>query len=144
MADILEPAVRSYIMSQIKSKDTKPEMTVRRFLFANGFRFRTHDKKLPGKPDLVLKKYNTVVFVHGCFWHGHENCKHFKMPKSRREYWVPKIENNIARDRNNIQEVLSLGWNIIVIWECELTKVKLERTLQELLKKLIKAKRVQK
>jgi len=125
-------------MSRIKSKDTKPELLVRKFLFANGFRFRIHDKKLPGKPDLVLKKYNTIIFVHGCFWHGHKNCKHFVMPKSKREYWVPKIENNIKRGKRNMQEALKLGWNVIVIWECELKRDRIEKSLLRLQNKIRK------
>lgn len=91
MADVHEPKVRSYNMSQIKSKNTKPEMLVRKFLFSKGLRFRIHDKKLPGKPDIVLKKYNTILFIHGCFWHWHKGCKYFVIPKTRADWWLEKI-----------------------------------------------------
>jgi len=103
---------------------------VRKFLFANGFRYRLQDKKLPGKPDIVLRKYKTVIFVHGCFWHGHENCKYVVMPKTRSEFWKNKISSNIKRDKKNIEELKKLGWNIIVIHECELKKDKKEETLE--------------
>ena len=96
--DVHTKEQRSYNMSRIKGKDTKPEMLVRRFLHANGFRYKLHDKKLPGKPDIVLPKYRTVIFVHGCFWHGHKNCKYFVVPKTRTEWWLNKINGNIAND----------------------------------------------
>jgi len=98
MADVHEPEIRSYNMSRIKGKDTKPEMLVRKFLFSNGLRYRLHDKKLPGKPDLVLTKYRIVIFVHGCFWHGHNGCKYYVIPKTRTKWWKEKIDGNIERD----------------------------------------------
>ena len=98
MTDVHDKETRSYNMSQIRSKDTKPELLVRKFLFANGLRFRLHDKKLPGKPDIVLLKLRTAVFVHGCFWHGHDNCKYFVVPKTRTEWWLAKIEHNKQKD----------------------------------------------
>ncbi len=107
-------------MSRIRSKDSKPEMIVRRFLHRHGFRFRLHVKNLPGKPDLVLKKYKTVIFVHGCFWHGHEGCKYFVVPKTRTEWWLKKIERNKTNDEKNISLLSLQGWNVIQIWECEL------------------------
>jgi len=107
-------------MSQIKGKDTKPEMLVRKFLFSNGFRYRLHNKKLPGKPDLVFPKYRTVLFVHGCFWHGHENCKYFVVPKTRTEWWLNKINGNKKRDHNNIKLLKEEGWKVITVWGCEL------------------------
>lgn len=137
MADVHSKETRSYNMSQIKGKDTKPEILIRKFLFANGFRFRLHDKKLPGKPDIVLAKYNTVIFVNGCFWHGHENCKYFRMPKSRIDYWEPKISTNIQNDITNIRQLKKASLNVIVIWECQLKKSKVEKTLQSLLKKIL-------
>jgi len=107
-------------MSQIKSKDTKPELIVRKYLFANGFRYRLHVKDLPGKPDIVLPKYKTVIFVNGCFWHGHEGCIEASKPKTNSEFWENKIQKNIKRDRNNIKLIENLGWKVIIIWECEL------------------------
>lgn len=118
MADIVNAATRSRMMSGIKAKDTKPEMVIRKMLHAAGFRFRLHDKRLPGKPDLVLPKYRTAVFVHGCFWHGHESCSLFRIPKSKTEFWEEKISQNIKRDSRNISELLASGWRVLVIWEC--------------------------
>lgn len=120
MADVHEPEGRSYNMRQIKATDTKPEMIVRRFLHANGFRYRLHVKDLPGKPDLVLPKYNTVIFVHGCFWHAHEDCDYFKIPKTRAIWWKEKLYGNKERDENNIRRLKEMGWSVIVIWECDL------------------------
>ena len=129
MADVHEPETRSYNMSQIQAKDTKPEMMVRKFLHANGFRYGLHRKDLPGKPDLVLPKYNSVIFVHGCFWHAHENCEYFKIPKTRTEWWKEKLygnkerdEKNVERLERNIEKLEDKGWNVIVVWECELKK----------------------
>jgi DNA mismatch endonuclease (patch repair protein) len=136
MADVHEPEVRSYNMSQIKSKDTKPEILVRKFLHTNGFRFRIHDKKLPGKPDIVLKKYKTVIFIHGCFWHGHEGCKYFVIPKTRTEWWLNKIAINKKNDSRNVNSLILDDWEVIVIWECELKKNKRDKTLKQLIVKL--------
>lgn len=119
MADVHDKATRSYNMSRIRNKDTKPEMLVRKFLFANGFRYRLNDKKLPGKPDIVLPKYKTVIFVNGCFWHGHENCKYFKLPATRTEWWKDKIEGNIKNDIKKHALLREAGYKVIVIWECE-------------------------
>ena len=133
MADIFTTEKRSDIMSRIGSKNTKPELLVRRFLFAQGFRYRIHAKKLPGKPDIVLRKYGTVVFVQGCFWHGHSDCPSFKMPKSRVEFWTNKIGTNIERDRNNRFKLAQAGWHVITVWECHLRKASLrEATLNSL------------
>jgi DNA mismatch endonuclease (patch repair protein) len=107
-------------MSRIKGKDTKPEMLVRKFLFSRGFRYRLHDKKKPGKPDIVLPKYKAVIFVHGCFWHGHQSCKYFVVPKTRTDWWLEKIGRNIANDEKAVAALKEKGWNVIVIWECEL------------------------
>lgn len=105
MADVHSKAVRSYNMSRIRSTNTKPEMLVRKFLHANGFRYKLHDKNLPGKPDIVLPKYKTVIFVHGCFWHNHRNCKLGKIPRNNQQYWVPKIYGNVARDKLHLKEM---------------------------------------
>ena len=120
MADVHDKATRSYNMSRIRNKDTKPEILVRKFLFANGFRYRLNDKKLPGKPDIVLPKYKTVIFVNGCFWHGHENCKYFKLPATRTEWWKEKIEGNIKNDRIKHELLIEAGYKVIVIWGCEI------------------------
>jgi len=129
--------VRSYNMSQIRSKNTKPEELVRKALFAAGFRYRKNYKRLPGHPDIVLKKYKTVIFVNGCFWHKHENCRYFVWPKSNKGYWQRKINSNIERDKQNYSFLKNLGWNIIIIWECKLRKNKRERTLLSLIEKII-------
>lgn len=136
MADVHEPEVRSYNMSRIRGKDTKPEMIVRKFLFADGFRYRLHDTKLPGKPDIVLRKYKTIIFIHGCFWHGHEGCKFFVVPKTRTQWWLEKINRNKGKDRDSTILLENEGWKIITIWECELKKDKREDTLDNLNKRL--------
>lgn len=133
MADNHNIETRSFNMSQIKSADTRPELLIRKFIFAKGFRYRLHDKKLPGKPDLVLPKYKTVIFVNGCFWHGHKNCKKFVIPKSRTDYWENKIKNNVLRDIKNTKELKSQGWNVIVIWECQIKKLICNNALPELI-----------
>ena len=109
-------------MSRIRSKNTNPEKVVRTLLHSQGYRFRLHLKGLPGKPDIVLKKYNTVILVNGCFWHQHKSCKRANIPKSNKEYWIPKIERNKKRDKRNIKEIKSLGWRVMVLWECEIKK----------------------
>ncbi len=137
MADIFSEEKRSLIMGRIRGKDTRPEMIVRRFLYAQGFRYRLHDKRLPGKPDLVLKKYRSVIFVNGCFWHGHPHCKTgTRMPKTRTAWWTNKISNNRKRDLKKISDLLSLSWNVITIWECDLKPQKKEQTLLRLVKTL--------
>ena len=107
-------------MAAIKDKDTKPEILVRKFLFSKGLRYRLNNRKLPGSPDIVLKKYKTVIFVDGCFWHGHEGCKYFRLPKSNTSFWETKITRNIERDKETTQALTALGWKVIRIWECEL------------------------
>ena len=124
--------VRSYNMSRIRSINSKPEEMVRKYLFSKGLRYRKNIKTLPGKPDIVLRKYKTVVFVNGCFWHGHENCRYFVMPKSNTEYWEKKIRRNIERDVSVYKKLSELGWNVIIIWECELKKDKRKNTLEYL------------
>lgn len=107
-------------MAAIRGKDTKPEILVRKFLFSKGLRYRLNNRKLPGSPDIVLKKYKTVIFVDGCFWHGHEGCKYFRLPKSNTPFWEAKITRNIERDKETTQALTALGWKVISIWECEL------------------------
>jgi DNA mismatch endonuclease (patch repair protein) len=136
MADVHSKAVRSYNMSRIRSKDTKPEMVVRKALFAAGFRFRLHQKSLPGKPDIVLKKYRTVIMIHGCFWHGHDGCKYFVVPKTRTEWWLKKINRNQSLDETNIKALRKAGWKVTVIYECELKSNRLDRTLEKIFKTL--------
>jgi len=118
--DIVSAAKRSEMMAGIRSADTKPEIFVRQLLHRSGYRFRLHRKDLPGRPDIVLPKYKTVIFVNGCFWHGHKGCKHFRLPKSRTEFWEKKIGGNIERDRKKLEACKELGWNVIVVWECDL------------------------
>tara|TARA_B100000945_G_scaffold286117_1_gene256833 strand:+ start:81 stop:497 length:417 start_codon:yes stop_codon:yes gene_type:complete len=113
---------RSRNMSAIKSKNTKPEIAVRKLLHSMGYRFRLHRKDLPGSPDIVLPKYKTVIFVHGCFWHRHENCKYASTPKTRAEFWESKFGGNIKRDKINQTNLIKLGWKIIIVWECDLKK----------------------
>jgi DNA mismatch endonuclease (patch repair protein) len=125
-------------MSRIKGKNTKPEILVRKYLFAQGFRYRLHDKKLPGKPDIILPKYKTVIFVHGCFWHGHAGCKYYSVPKTRTEWWLNKINKNILNDEKVLFKLKNAGWNIIVIWECELKPKTIQASLHRL-PSLIKA-----
>lgn len=137
MADVHEPEIRSYNMSQIKGKDTKPEIIVRKYLHAEGFRFRLHTKYLSGKPDIVLKKFNTVIFIHGCFWHGHEGCKYFVVPKTRTQWWLDKITRNKTKDNENVRILQENGWRIITIWECELKKDIRQKTLNALIQKLL-------
>lgn len=122
MSDHLTPEKRSWNMSHIKSKDTSIELEVRKWLFHNGYRFRKNVKILPGKPDIVMNSYKTVIFVHGCFWHRHKGCKRASTPKSRTDYWLAKFEKNIANDLKHQQELEAMGYRVIVLWECELTK----------------------
>ena len=135
--DVHEPEVRSYNMSRIKSRDTKPELIVQKFLFNKGFRYRVNDKRLPGKPDIVLPKYKTVIFIHGCFWHGHKNCKYAPTPKTRTDWWQAKIDTNKKRDIVNYRLLRSLGWKIIKIFECELKTKNREKVLNKLIKSIL-------
>ena len=133
--DVHSKEVRSYNMSRIKGKDTKPEETVRKYLFSQGFRYRKNDKKLPGTPDIVLPKHKAVIFVNGCFWHGHEGCKYFVWPKNNAEFWHKKIRDNILRDQRKVQALDLLGWKVIVVWECKIKSDK-ENTLKNLIKEI--------
>ena len=121
--------LRHYIMSRIRSQNTTPEVTLRHALWHRGFRYRINDKRLPGKPDIVLPKYRAVVFIHGCFWHGHKNCSIFKMPKSNTDYWSTKIARNQERDQRVWRELEAAGWSVIIVWECELKKASLNSTI---------------
>lgn len=129
MADVHSKATRSYNMSRIKSKGTKPEILVRKYLYKNGYRYRLNVKNLPGTPDIVLSKFKTVIFIHGCFWHGHENCKYFVVPETRKEWWLNKIACNKESDVKNSIKLKTLGWNVLTIFECELRKDKRDDTL---------------
>ena len=118
MVDIVDTATRSRMMSGIKGKDTKPEMVIRKMLHAAGFRYRLHDKRLSGKPDLVLPKYRTVIFVHGCFWHGHSDCSLFRLPGTRQQFWSEKIGGNVKRDTVHVDTLIQSGWKVGIVWEC--------------------------
>ena len=120
MVDSLTPEKRSWNMSRISGKNTKPELAVRSLLHRQGFRFRVNRTDLPGKPDIVLKKHKTVVFVHGCFWHRHKGCSDASTPKTRTQFWQKKFDGNVARDKRNVRALRESGWNVIVVWECEI------------------------
>jgi len=132
MADVHSKETRSYNMSKIRSKDTKPEMLVRKYLHSQGFRYRIHVKTLPGKPDIVLPKYKVVIFVNGCFWHGHVGCKYYVVPKTRPDWWLNKITTNITNDRLATNKLLEQGWKVIEVWECELKKKSINQTFLSL------------
>lgn len=133
--DVHDKKTRSYNMSRIKGKNTKPEELVAKYLFAHGFRYRRNVKKLPGSPDIVLRKYRTVIFVNGCFWHMH-GCKFFVWPKDNADFWRIKLLANSERDKREYDELRNLGWNVIVIWECQLKHGNAEKTLESLVSSL--------
>lgn len=133
MTDVHDKRTRSYNMSQIKNRDTKPEILVRKFLFDHGFRYRLNYYQLPGKPDIVLSKYKTVIFINGCFWHGHDSCKYFVIPKTRTDWWLEKISETKKRDKVEIQKLKEMGWKVKVIWECELKADKKDKILKDLI-----------
>lgn len=137
MTDRISREARSRNMAAIRGKDTKPEMTVRKFLHRRGFRYRLHVKDLPGKPDIVIPKFRTVVFVHGCFWHRHKGCKNAVLPKTNPDFWEKKLKGNVKRDRKNLEALRNMGWRIVVVWECAMkgknageTEVILDRTAE--------------
>ena len=134
--DVHNKETRSYNMSRIKGRKTKPEEIIAKYLFSQGFRYRRNVKKLPGTPDIVLKKYKTVIFVNGCFWHMHEGCKYFVWPKDNSEFWKNKLLTNKERDEKEKKEMEKLGWKVIVVWECQLKKAERERTLNWLVEKI--------
>jgi DNA mismatch endonuclease (patch repair protein) len=142
MSDVHTPATRSYNMSQVKGKDTKPEMLVRQYLHGQGLRYRLHDKSLPGKPDLVLPRYKTILFVHGCFWHKHEGCPKAAMPKTRTEWWQEKIGRNVVNDERQQRELASKGWKVLTVWECGLKPALREGTLRQLVAQITESKQV--
>lgn len=132
MADRMTPEQRHRCMSHIRGTDTRPEMVVRRWLWREGFRYRLHVRSLPGTPDVVMRKWRTAIFVNGCFWHGHEGCRHYRLPKTRTAYWMDKIERNRDHDRRNHKLLEWMGWHVLVVWECQLDKDRREATLQAL------------
>ena len=136
MADVHDKVTRSFNMSRIKGQDTKPEIRVRKFLHAQGFRYKLHDKALPGKPDIVLPKYKTAIFVHGCFWHGHKGCRFYVVPKTRTEWWLAKINGNIDNDTKAFLKLRNEGWKVIIIWECDLKSSTSEYTLLRLVQEI--------
>lgn len=123
--DTISKEKRSQVMSKVKQKDTKPEVYFRKLLFARGYRYRLHSKKIAGKPDLYLAKYNTVIFINGCFWHRHTSpeCKLARLPKSRLDYWIPKLNRNVERDKETLQKLLESGYKVLIIWECTVKKM---------------------
>lgn len=129
MTDVLTPAQRHLNMTHIRAKDTGIEKQVRCKLHADGFRFRLNAKDLPGRPDVVLPKYRTVIFINGCFWHGHQGCKYYVIPKTNTDFWFSKIEGNIKRDEENYRKIRQLGWNVIIVWECSLKKIRYQGTI---------------
>ncbi len=140
MSDVHDKLTRSYNMSQIGGKNTEPEIIVRKFLFSKGYRFRLHVKSLPGKPDIVLTKYKIIIHVHGCFWHCHDNCSEFVVPKSNQRSWINKLYRNIERDNENDTKLKALGWKIFIIWECTLKSKLRNNTLNKLIQNIRNAK----
>ena len=133
MVDNLTPEKRSWNMSRIRSKDTRPEKTVRSLLHSLGYRFRIHNKNLPGKPDIVLPKYNALIFIHGCYWHQHKNCKYASKPKTNKDYWTKKLKANVSRDREVLQKLKLTDWKVLIVWECSLKKKEtIELTLNKI------------
>ena len=132
MADRVTAEQRSRNMAAVRSRDTRPEMVVRRYLWGHGFRYRLSHPRLPGKPDIVMRKYRTCIFVNGCFWHGHEGCRYFVVPKTRTEFWQAKIRRNRERDKEVRRKLASMGWYCIVLWECQLRGDRREETLRAL------------
>lgn len=136
MTDRITPEHRSWNMSRIKGKDTKIEVKVRSWLFSKGFRFRKNDRRYPGTPDIVLPKYKTVIFINGCFWHRHEGCRYATTPKTRTEFWINKFEKNVENDRKHKEELETMGWRVITLWECELKKNSFEDTMNFLMERI--------
>lgn len=136
MPDKFSKAKRSDIMSKISGKETKPEIMVRKYLFAHGFRYRKNVANLPGKPDILLPKYKTVIFVNGCFWHGHKNCKNAELPTTNTEFWRTKISATIERDKRQKLELQKIGYKVLTVWQCELTAKKREQTLENLISEI--------
>lgn len=133
VVDSVSAAMRSDIMSRVRSKDTRPEMLVRRLIHGAGFRYRLHVRGLPGSPDLVFSGRKKVIFVHGCFWHSHPGCRHARIPKSRPDFWIAKLSTNRVRDERNVQALVDAGWKVMVLWECELRDPELMTRIREFL-----------
>lgn len=131
MSDKLTPQQRHYCMSRIRGTATKPELKVRHWLWSHGYRYRLNVKSVPGKPDIVLRKYRTAIFVNGCFWHGHVGCSKYVVPKSNTEFWLTKIERNKERDQQNYKDLHDAGWHVIIIWECQLKKSIIDSTMYD-------------
>lgn len=136
--DRITKAKRSDIMSRVRCQNTKPEEIVRKYLFSEGFRYRKNDKRYPGKPDIVLPKYKTVIFVNGCFWHQHHGCKAAALPEANHQYWEEKLNRNVERDKQEIQQLKDMGWRVIVVWECEISSKKKQGSRLSILKNEIK------
>ena len=132
MSDVLTPEQRHRNMAAIHSASTKPELTLRNILWHLGFRYRVNYAKLPGRPDIVLPKYRTVIFIHGCFWHGHKNCRYFRLPQTNTDFWIDKVERNQKRDQEAWRQLEAKGWNVIIVWECQLKKAVLEETIHRI------------
>lgn len=132
MPDTLTKEQRHHCMSNIRSKNTKPEILVRKELFKRGFRYRINVSRLPGKPDIVLPKYKTAIFINGCFWHGHEGCRHFIIPKTNADYWISKIRSNQQRDKESVSKLQQAGWKVLTIWECKLTTTEFPETIRKI------------
>ena len=142
MSDTLTPAQRSYNMSRIHSKNTTPELALRRSLWHRGYRYRLNDRRLPGTPDIVLPKYRSVIFINGCFWHGHEGCKNYTVPKTNTDFWVAKVARNQERDQEVWRQLEAKGWSVIIVWECELKKKVLCETVERVFDELAYNKKV--
>ena len=138
MADFLSMEERSFRMSRIRSDSTKPELKLRLALWRQGFRYRINDKRLPGSPDIVLPKYRTVVFMHGCFWHGHKDCKVYSVPKTNTDFWVAKVARNQDRDQEVWRKLEAKGWSVIIVWECQLKKANLEETIDRVAGEIVR------
>ena len=136
MADSISKEQRSMNMSHIRSKNTRPEELVRKYLFSKGFRYRKHVRELPGCPDIVLPKYKTAIFVNGCFWHKHD-CPRFVWPTSNQEYWIPKISRNVQRDQEHYQDLRERGWNVLIVWECQIKKKMFDSTMEILIRDIL-------
>ena len=136
MADSISKEQRSMNMSHIRSKNTRPEELVRKYLFSKGFRYRKHVRELPGCPDIVLPKYKTAIFVNGCFWHKHD-CPRFVWPSSNQEYWIPKISRNVQRDQEHYQDLRERGWNVLIVWECQIKKKMFDSTMEILIRDIL-------
>ena len=138
MPDSLSPDQRHRNMAAIHSASTKPELNLRRELWHHGFRYRVNDKRLPGRPDIVLPKYRTVIFVHGCFWHGHKDCKYYTVPKTNTEFWMAKVARNHERDQEVWRKLEAKGWSVIIVWECQLKKATLEETINRVAGEIVR------